>query len=168
MQRIDLVIGLGANLGDPREAFRVALERLSDVMDVRAISDLYRTAAIGPEQPDYLNAAARGGSSLEPLELLDALLAVEAALGRVRRERWGPRVLDLDLLWVDGHHAEVPGLSLPHPRLTERAFALRPLLDVAPEAKDPISGQRYANCLADLRQQRVERIARSDQWTGRG
>jgi 2-amino-4-hydroxy-6-hydroxymethyldihydropteridine diphosphokinase len=84
-------------------------------------------------------------------ELLDHLLAVEASLGRTRAERWGPRVIDLDVLWIEGVVVRHPRLVVPHPRLRERAFAVRPLLDVAPDARDPVSGAPYAIPAGDVR-----------------
>lgn len=100
---------------------------------VRA-SKLYATAPLGPPQPDFLNAAVLVHTTLDPEALLDVLLAVEAGLGRVRHERWGPRTIDLDLLWIDDLRVETPRLTVPHPGLFERAFALGPLADVLPEA----------------------------------
>lgn len=102
-------------------------------VEVVRLSSRYVTAPIGPAQADFVNAAARVRTELAPGALLAELLAVEASLGRVRAERWGPRTIDLDLLWWEGGAAREPGLELPHPRLCERAFALAPLLEVAPE-----------------------------------
>ena len=123
-------VGLGANLGDRHEAFRRALELLPGV--VEAVSPRYETAPIGPPQPSFLNAAVRLRTTLAPLALLDALLAVERTLGRDRAQetRWGPRTLDLDVLLWPGRTLDEPRLRVPHPRLGERAFALAPLLDV--------------------------------------
>lgn len=123
-------VGLGANLGDRHEAFRRALELLPGV--VEAVSPRYETAPIGPPQPSFLNAAVRLRTTLAPLALLDALLAVERTLGRdrVQETRWGPRTLDLDVLLWPGRTLHEPRLHVPHPRLGERAFALAPLLDV--------------------------------------
>ncbi|MGE0787067.1 MAG: 2-amino-4-hydroxy-6-hydroxymethyldihydropteridine diphosphokinase [Sandaracinaceae bacterium] len=127
------VVGLGANLGS-REAYLVAaLRLLAERVRVVARSRLYVTAPVGPPQPDFLNAAARIETELAPDELLELALDIERRLGRVRRERWGPRTIDLDLLHWSGGAVDAPGLSLPHPRLAERPFALAPLLDVAPE-----------------------------------
>jgi 2-amino-4-hydroxy-6-hydroxymethyldihydropteridine diphosphokinase len=145
---IDAVVGFGANLGEVRASFRSALARLDAVGEVVARSSLYSSAAVGPPQPDYLNAAIRLHTELEPRELLDRLLAIERDLGRERRERWGPRVIDLDILWIAGHAVDEPGLTVPHPRLGERPFALLPLIEVAPDATDPRSGASYA-ALAD-------------------
>ena len=135
------VVGLGSNLGD-REATLLRAERILAArqdIDVIARSALYATAPVGPPQPDYLNAALRLETELSPRELLDVLLEIERLLGRVRAERWGPRTLDLDILFWTGGEVDEPGLRVPHPRLAERAFAVAPLLDVAPEL-----GSRYS------------------------
>lgn len=134
---MDAVVGLGSNLGS-REAFlRVGTRLLGAHPRVRVthLSPPYLTPPHGPPQPDYLNAAARVTTELAPLELLEHLHRVERELGRVREERWGPRTLDLDLLWWFGGSVREPTLSVPHPGLQERAFALAPLLDVAPELR---------------------------------
>jgi 2-amino-4-hydroxy-6-hydroxymethyldihydropteridine diphosphokinase len=126
------VVGLGANLGDRLSTMRTALAELARVARVEATSRVYESPALGPPQPDYLNAAALVEWEGEPEALLDALLAIEAKLGRVRREKWGPRTIDLDVLWIEGHEVRTPRLVVPHPELPERAFAVAPLLDVAP------------------------------------
>jgi 2-amino-4-hydroxy-6-hydroxymethyldihydropteridine diphosphokinase len=135
--RIDAVVGLGANLGDPRATFEAAIAELGATAGVmvRARSALYRTAPVGPPQPEFRNAAVRLEAELTPLALLDLLLAIERAHGRDRavEMRWGPRPLDLDLLYVFGRRVAEARLVVPHPELTKRAFALAPLLDVAPE-----------------------------------
>ncbi len=106
---------------------------------------MYATAPVGgPPQPEFFNAAALVVYGGTPLDLLDALLAIEARLGRVRAERWGPRTLDLDILWIDGLAVDDPRLEVPHPRLHERAFALAPLLEIVPDARDPRTGAVYA------------------------
>lgn len=165
---VDAVIGLGANLGQPQQTFRRALRALPDAVQVLARSHLYRTAAIGPEQPDFRNAAVLVRSSLPLQPLLRALQGLELSLGRVRRERWGPRVIDLDLLWAGEHVIDEPGLVLPHPRLTQRAFALRPLLDVMPDAVDPTSGCAYADCMRALASQRIDVECDADTWAPLG
>ena len=136
-------IGLGANLGDPPVRFRVALKRMHalDGVQVSACSSLYRSRPMGPQdQPDYANAVARLTCSLTPLELLDALQAVEKELGRVRgaEVRWGePRVLDLDILLFGNLRWRHPRLTLPHPGVTVREFVVFPLLELAPELRLP-------------------------------
>jgi 2-amino-4-hydroxy-6-hydroxymethyldihydropteridine diphosphokinase len=142
---IRAVVGLGANVGDRLAALRDAVAALRRVMRVERLSRVYETAPVGgPPQPDFLNAAAlvayEGGAE----DLLDALQAIELQLGRVRMERWGPRPIDLDILLIEGLALETDRLVVPHPRLTQRAFALRPLADVAPDALDLESGRPYA------------------------
>lgn len=141
---VDAAIGLGANLGDPAATLRRAFDALAALPDTTllAASPLYRSAAWGREdQPPFVNAVARLRTTLEPGVLLDALLRIEAEHGRVRADdpalRWGPRLLDLDLLLYGDRRIDVPGLRVPHPHLHERAFALRPLLDVWPDASIP-------------------------------
>ena len=119
---------------------RAAVERIAGVagVSVRARSRVYETAPVGgPPQPSFLNAAIYAECILSPVALLDELLAIEAALGRVRAAetvRFGPRTIDLDILWIEGVTLDEPRLVVPHPRLALRAFALVPLLEVAPDA----------------------------------
>lgn len=135
MPELDVVIGLGANLGDRHATIVRAIDAIASLprTTLLARAPIYETAPIGPPQPSYLNTAARVSTALSAHELLSALLDIERSFGRVRRERWGPRTLDLDLLWSPTCDVNDASLTLPHPRLLERAFALAPLLDVAPE-----------------------------------
>ncbi len=165
--RASYVIGLGANLGDRLATLKSAVLALEPHGALLALSDLYESAAVGPPQPDYLNAAVLLESALTPQRLLGELLAVERAHGRERRERWGPRTLDLDLLDSPGLVLAEPGLTLPHPELLRRAFALAPLIDVAPEARDPRSGRRYADLALPLETQGVRRLETSTRWDPR-
>lgn len=144
MTALRAVVGFGGNLGDRLGTLRMALAALRAVASVEATSRVFETAPVGPPQPDYLNAAALVRFEGTPEALMDALLAIEASLGRVRAERNGPRTVDLDVLWIDGLAVETPRLLVPHPRLRERAFAVAPLLDVAPDARDPRTGEPYA------------------------
>jgi 2-amino-4-hydroxy-6-hydroxymethyldihydropteridine diphosphokinase len=138
------VVGFGANLGDRLGTMRAALRELEARARIQRTSHVYATAPIGPPQPEYLNAAALVGWEGTAEGLLDALLAIEAKLGRVRgTERYGPRTVDLDVLWIEGLAQEGPRLVVPHPRLRERAFAVAPLLEVAPDAADPHTGAVY-------------------------
>jgi len=133
-------VGLGGNVGDPAATLRAALEDLDQLPHTRLLraSRLYRTPAWGlTEQPDFINAAALLETDLDARALLDGLLAIERAFGRERRERWGPRILDLDLLLYGDARIDEPGLHVPHPHLHERAFALVPLVDAWPEARIP-------------------------------
>jgi 2-amino-4-hydroxy-6-hydroxymethyldihydropteridine diphosphokinase len=139
-------VGLGANLGDREANIRRAVALLSDVpgVSVTAVSRLVETAAVGgPEgQPPYLNGVAELRTGLPPLSLLDVLLDTEAKLGRDRAHevRWGPRPVDLDLLVHGECVCAGPRLTLPHPRLAERAFVLRPLAELAPDLVVPGDG----------------------------
>lgn len=132
---ITACIALGSNLQEPAQQLRRAVRAL-DALDsccVTGCSRVYRSAAIGPgPQPDYLNAALLLQTALSPLELLDALQAIEAEQGRQRTVRWGPRTLDLDLLLYGDRELNLPRLRIPHPRIPERAFVLRPLADLLP------------------------------------
>lgn len=114
---------------------------------VLGVAPLYESPPFGgPPQSDYLNSALLLGTSLSPREVLARALAVERGLGRIRPDpvRWGPRTIDIDMLWIEGLAVDEPGLLVPHPYLHERTFALRPLLDVAPDAVDPRSGERLS------------------------
>jgi 2-amino-4-hydroxy-6-hydroxymethyldihydropteridine diphosphokinase len=151
LARLDAVVGLGSNLGERAEHLRDAVRQIAAVFDVVARSAIYETAPVGPAQPDYLNAAVRLRSSETIEQLLAVLLGIEHRSGRVRSEatRWGPRTIDLDVLWADGVVVSTPTLTVPHPRLAERAFALRPLHDVAPDALDPRTGVRFPDSVDD-------------------
>jgi 2-amino-4-hydroxy-6-hydroxymethyldihydropteridine diphosphokinase len=158
---IDAVVGLGSNLGDRRALFEQALRALAANRRILGVSSLYETAPVGPEQPLFLNAAVRISTREDPELLLARLLEIERAAGRVRRERWGPRTLDLDLLWIDGRTVDSAALTVPHPELLVRAFALLPLLDVAPAASDPRTGLPYAEVLRGLDRSGVRRLPQS-------
>ncbi|MEB3338253.1 MAG: 2-amino-4-hydroxy-6-hydroxymethyldihydropteridine diphosphokinase [Leptolyngbyaceae bacterium] len=140
-------IALGSNLGNSYATLESALETLANTpgIIVQAQSHWYRTKAVGPPQPDYLNGCALLNVTLSPQELLSSLLAIEAQFGRVRRERNGPRTLDLDLLLFDNLILETPDLQIPHPRMTERAFVIVPLAEIAPDWPEPISGKAIAD-----------------------
>ena len=154
------LIALGANLGDPRAALRQAKNVLADVGEVQATSWLYRTAPVGgpPGQPEYLNAALSLFTPLSPQALLLALLGIEALSGRVRLERWGPRLLDLDLIGYGQRALHTPRLTLPHPEAFVRAFVLAPLADVAPGWRHPVTGERVQDALRRADQGGLERL----------
>jgi len=144
-----VVVGLGSNVGDRAATISAAIDRLAEDAEFRVMkrSPLYQSPpAGGPPQGDYLNAAVLVVTSLEAHAILDRTLAVERALGRTRPDavRWGPRTIDLDILWIEGEWVDDKGLTVPHPRLRERAFAMRPLLDVAPDATDPKTGEAFS------------------------
>lgn len=154
-------VALGGNLGDPRRQLLDAVDALAHLPGTRLLrrSRLYRTPPWGVlEQPPFVNAAALLETTLAPHALLDALLAIEHGAGRVRAERNGPRTLDLDLLHMEGVRLDDERLTLPHPRIAERAFVLLPLNDVAPDLLLPGQG-RVADLLAMVDTQGCERLA---------
>lgn len=156
---IDVVLGLGSNVGDRAETLRRAVRAFGELGDVRALSHVYETPPVGPPQPDFLNAAVRMLTPLSPRELLKRLLDIERAAGRERRVRWGPRTLDVDILWIFGRSIVETDLRVPHAELHQRVFALRPLLDVAPEAIDPVTGTAYHEYLERLDASGVRRAS---------
>jgi 2-amino-4-hydroxy-6-hydroxymethyldihydropteridine diphosphokinase len=156
---IPAYVAFGANLGEPVETLRAAAVALGRRPGVELVagSPVYRTRPIGPPgQPDYANAVARVETTHEPEALLDVLHAVEAEFGRVRDVRWGPRTLDLDLIWYDGEERTDERLTLPHPRAHEREFVLRPLVDLDPDLV--LRGRRAGDWLAGLDPQGVETV----------
>jgi 2-amino-4-hydroxy-6-hydroxymethyldihydropteridine diphosphokinase len=133
-----VALGLGSNVGDRRSHLDGAVAELARIGEIVAVSSYYETAPIGgPEQADYLNAVVVVDTDLDPADILEKLLEVERNHGRLRRERWGPRTLDLDLLLYGEDVIQEPGLSVPHPRMTERRFVLEPLHEVWPDATLP-------------------------------
>jgi 2-amino-4-hydroxy-6-hydroxymethyldihydropteridine diphosphokinase len=137
-------IALGSNLDGPRAQVLAACEHIGRLPATRleARSRLYVTRPMGPQdQPDYLNAAVGILTQLEPRVLLEALLQIERQMGRVRREPWGPRLIDLDLVWMVGSVIRESGLSLPHPGVSSRNFVLYPLSDIAPTLDIPGHGR---------------------------
>jgi 2-amino-4-hydroxy-6-hydroxymethyldihydropteridine diphosphokinase len=161
LAELDCVLGLGSNLGNRLGYLRESVRKLQQHAQITAISALYETAPLGPEQPDYLNAALRLRASLEPQAVLELQLSIEREAGRERAERWGPRTLDLDLLFIVGRTVDRPGLVVPHRELTRRAFALLPLLDVLPDAEDPVSGERYSALASRLDRTGVREVPNS-------
>jgi len=140
-------VGVGSNLGDREALVRAAVEALPGVV---AVSALRETDPVGEvEQPRFLYGAGALETELPPRELLDLLLAVERRLGRERRERWGPRTIDLDLLLYGAETIDEPGLTVPHPRLHERRFALEPLAELDPQLAVPGRGS-VKELLAEL------------------
>ena len=128
-------LGMGSNLGDRAAHLLAAVRALDDVV---AVSPVYETAPVGgPEQDDYLNLVVELDTQLDARALLEVCRRLEEAAGRVRTERWGPRSLDVDVLWVDGEQVDEPDLQVPHPRMGERRFVLAPLADLAPDLVGP-------------------------------
>ena len=123
-------LGLGSNLGDSRELLRRAV---GEIVELVAVSPVYETAPVGgPDQGVYLNIVVQLETSRSPHELLDLCHELETQADRVREVRWGPRTLDVDVVYIDGVTMDDPDLSIPHPRAHERNFVMRPLLDLDP------------------------------------
>jgi 2-amino-4-hydroxy-6-hydroxymethyldihydropteridine diphosphokinase len=145
-------VGLGSNLDDPEAQVRLGMHALGNLSDTRVVvcSSLYRSAPVGAvDQPDFVNAVCQVETGLSPDALLAALLEVEAAHGRTREIHHGPRTLDLDLLLYGDRIIHNPALTVPHPRLHERAFVLYPLSEIAPDLNIPGRGsavQLLAGC----------------------
>jgi 2-amino-4-hydroxy-6-hydroxymethyldihydropteridine diphosphokinase len=153
-------VGLGANLGDPRATLARALEALAQLPQTRlvAASPLYRSAPVDARGPDFFNAVAELSTTLGPRELLLALQSIEQTQGRERPYRHAPRTLDLDLLLYGQRIIDEPGLTVPHARLHQRAFVLRPLADLAPELEHPRLG-RLAGWRERAADQAIERLS---------
>lgn len=138
-----VAIALGSNLGDSEAILNGAIAALCDSSPLRDLrhSRWYRTKAVGPPQPDYLNGCAIARTTWEPQALLTWLLQLETQFGRLRGQRWGARTLDLDLLLYGDRILDTPQLQLPHPRMGDRAFVLVPLAEIAPDWHHPVAGQ---------------------------
>lgn len=156
--RVEAALGLGGNLGDPVAAFATVFRRLETHEAVSLVrpSSVYRTAPWGKlDQPEFLNMAVLVETGLSARALLDLCLTLEREGGRERRERWGPRTLDIDILTYGGQTIDEPGLQVPHPRIAERAFVLAPLAEIAPGMV--IGGATVSTLLDAIRDETVRR-----------
>lgn len=166
MERI--YIGMGSNLADPAEQLRSAIQALAQLPDSRfaGVSAFYQSDSLLPGQPRYTNAVAAIDSGLEPLELLDALQAIEIDQGRERHERWGPRTLDLDILLFGDRLIDTPRLKVPHYHMQARPFVLYPLAELAPATLTLADGRSLVQLLAEcpfVGLERLPPIAESNQ-----
>jgi len=157
-----VAIALGSNLGDRLANLRAAVAALQPFFAVTAASPIYETpAAYVTDQPAFLNAILLGTTTLEPLDLLHALKQAEATLGRIESFRFGPRLIDMDIVFYGDRQLATPALTLPHPRMAEREFVLRPLADVAGGWRHPDSGVTIAAMLESLPDQTACRLKES-------
>jgi len=153
-------LALGANIGDRRGNLAAALQRLREVTEIEVISSIYETEPVGyADQPRFLNTVCRGKTWLDAENLLKYAKEIESAIGRKPSFRNGPRPIDIDILFYDDLTLEQEKLTLPHPRLRERAFVLAPLAEIAPEVVDPVSGKNAQELLAAVSQEGVTRLA---------
>ncbi|RUW92374.1 2-amino-4-hydroxy-6-hydroxymethyldihydropteridine diphosphokinase [Mesorhizobium sp. M7A.F.Ca.US.010.02.1.1] len=158
-------LSLGGNLGDPAKSMGAALRMLDADADTRVtgVSSLYRTPPWGKlDQPDFLNAAAEISTVLAPRALLDLCLDAERKLKRVREERWGPRLIDIDILVFGDRVIHETGLEVPHPRMLERAFVLAPLAEIAPSLV--VSGRSITDRLVAVDSSGIERLSSGRDW----
>ena len=155
----DALIGLGGNLGDPAKSIEQALEMIDRREDCRveAVSSFWRTPPWGKtDQPDFINACAKVATRLEPRAFLGLCLQTEQALKRVRKERWGPRNIDIDVLFFGDRRIDEEGLVIPHPRIAERAFVLVPLAEIAPELV--LDGKAISERAGEISREGIERV----------
>jgi 2-amino-4-hydroxy-6-hydroxymethyldihydropteridine diphosphokinase len=144
-----IYLGLGTNLGDRTANLQAAINGLAEKLEITAVSPIYQTPPWGvTDQPDFLNLCLAAQTDLPPIELLTFVKNLETELGRQPGQRWGPRLIDIDILFYADQIVETESITIPHPRLAERAFVLRPLAEIAPDFVHPIFGETVVS-LAD-------------------
>ncbi|MGF1676291.1 MAG: 2-amino-4-hydroxy-6-hydroxymethyldihydropteridine diphosphokinase [Rivularia sp. (in: cyanobacteria)] len=145
-------IAFGSNIGDSRAILSASIKTLCQIpgIKLKTKSNLYKTKAVGPPQPDYLNGCISVYVDIEPFQLLQILLEIENQFGRERKEHWGARTLDLDLLLYDDLILNTPTLQIPHPRMIQRAFVLVPLAEIAPDWVEPVSKRVIKDLVQDV------------------
>ena len=161
-------LSIGSNLGERQENLFLAVRFLEKIpgTHVRNVSSVYETAPVGDiDQPPFLNLAVGIETALAPLELLDATQDIEREMGRVPSRRWGPRLIDIDIVLWDGRKVDSSRLTIPHPEFRHRAFVLRPLAEIAPDAVDPATGLSVATLAASPEAQGEVRRLESDAAT---
>lgn len=160
--RVPVTLALGANLGDARAQLAAAVARLRPLVAIEAISSIYLTEPVGGiAQPDYHNIVLIGNTELPVYALHAAMHRIEGEMGRERRDRNGPRTIDIDLIAYGELVLTSRELTVPHPRFAERSFVLAPLAEIAPQWRDPVSGRVVTALLPDLREPtRIQRLGR--------
>jgi 2-amino-4-hydroxy-6-hydroxymethyldihydropteridine diphosphokinase len=164
----EVLLGLGSNVGRPLDNLREAVFRLHEICLVSRVSSIYRTEPVGNVDQDwFLNCAAVIETSLDPFELLDRLLRIETAMGRVRTISSGPRIIDIDILLAGERQIDTEALTVPHPRMHERAFALYPSAEIAAEMRHPLFEATVGDLLERLAPaEKVEKTSATD-WPPR-
>ncbi|MGQ9675303.1 MAG: 2-amino-4-hydroxy-6-hydroxymethyldihydropteridine diphosphokinase [Chloroflexota bacterium] len=158
-----VVLGLGSNLGNRVDNLQRALTELQRFVNVEQVSSLYESEPVGlRDQPWFLNAVCVATTDLAPETLLEVAKEIERKLGRRGVIRFGPRPIDVDILFYNGRVIDSPSLQVPHPRMIERAFVLVPLTEILPEIVHPVIGQTAAELLADLQEPEEVRLYRRD------
>ena len=153
-------LALGSNLGDRYSNLAAALQRLRDAVEIRAVSSVYETAPVGfLDQPRFYNIVCSGTTVLPAPELLKYAKEIESALGRQPSFPNGPRPIDIDIIFYDDLRIAQVDLTIPHPRMAERAFVLVPLVEIAPQVVDPISGHTAQELLQNVSQVGVKKLA---------
>lgn len=157
------IFSIGTNLGDRAANLQRALDRLQSQLTVTAVSPVYATAPWGePNQPEFYNICVAAETDLPPQDILAFIKSIEAEMGRVPSYRWGPRLIDIDLILYGSEVIELPELTVPHPRLAERAFVLVPLADIVPDFVHPVTGRDLASLLAAVDRDGVNRVGDLD------
>jgi 2-amino-4-hydroxy-6-hydroxymethyldihydropteridine diphosphokinase len=152
-------LSLGTNVGQRHQNLERAIAGLGEVMVVTAVSPIYQTPPWGlTDQPDFLNLCLAATTSLTPLDLLHFTQQLEKDLGRVKTARWGPRLIDIDILFYDNRILHSDKLVIPHPEIAQRAFVLIPLADIAPDLVHPQTGQTVAEMITAVDAAGIERI----------
>src|SRR5262245_52834992 len=147
----NVYLGLGSNLGDRDAHLRRAISRLTELLYIARVSSVYETEPLlVKDQPLFHNLACAGNTTLDPFSLLHALKRIESDLGRVPGQRYGPRVIDIDILLLDDLVLTSPELTIPHPAMLERAFVLIPLAEIAPSQRHPVAGRTIGELASDL------------------
>lgn len=159
---MEVYLGLGSNLGDRKANLEKSLQLLGERLAIRQVSSLYQTEPVGDkEQPMFFNAVCRAETDLGPLQLLSLIKGIEAALGRVPSFAGGPRPIDVDILLYEGLSMDTADLTIPHPRMADRAFVLVPLLELSPELVHPDSGKSIRDLVAAVQgKQGVEKVGK--------
>jgi len=152
-------LALGSNIGDRYSNLAAALQRLRDAVEVRAVSSIYETEPVGYlDQPLFYNIVCSGTTVLSAPELLKCTKEIENELGRQPSFRNGPRLIDIDIIFFDDLRMAQGDLTIPHPRMAERAFVLAPLVEIAPQVVDPISGHTAQELLQNVSQEGVKKL----------